>query len=43
VDLVPEEAEAVRRCYESYLAGRSMPGIAQDLNEAGLTTTFGNP
>lgn len=37
------EAEALQRVYASLLAGRSMVGLARDLNAAGLVTRRGKP
>ncbi|GAA0460182.1 serine recombinase [Actinoplanes capillaceus] len=37
------EADAVRTAYRSFLAGRTLSGIALDLNEDGFTTTTGGP
>lgn len=37
------EAEALRAAYASLLAGRSMVGLAKDLNAAGLVTRRGKP
>jgi DNA invertase Pin-like site-specific DNA recombinase len=42
-ELVEAEAAAVRKAYASLLAGRTLTGIAGDLNAAGHTTTVGGP
>ncbi|WP_433209354.1 recombinase family protein [Dactylosporangium sp. CS-047395] len=39
--LVEDEAEALRGAYQRLLAGRTLTGIANDLNAAGFTTTVG--
>jgi site-specific DNA recombinase len=41
--LVEVERLALRRAYESLLAGGTLSGIAADLNGAGFTTTMGGP
>lgn len=41
MSLVEDEAEALRGAYQRLLAGRSLSGIAQDLNAARFTTTVG--
>lgn len=43
IALVPDEADALRRAYQMLLAGRSLSGIAHDLNASGFTTTAGGP
>jgi DNA invertase Pin-like site-specific DNA recombinase len=43
LSVVPEEAEALRRAFQMLLAGRSLSGIAHDLNASGFTTTAGGP
>ncbi|MFD0585202.1 recombinase family protein [Dactylosporangium darangshiense] len=39
--LVPDEAEALRGAYQRLLTGRTLTGIARDLNAAGFATTMG--
>ncbi|WP_238006130.1 recombinase family protein [Dactylosporangium sp. AC04546] len=41
--LVEAEAAALRDAYQRLLGGRSLSGIAQDLNAAGFITTAGGP
>lgn len=38
----PDEAEIVRRVFREYLAGKGVVAIAKELNEAGITTRYGN-
>lgn len=38
-----DEAEALRGAYRDFIAGRTLSGVARDLNEAGFTTTRGGP
>jgi DNA invertase Pin-like site-specific DNA recombinase len=40
--VIPEEAEIVRRIFDSYLAGTGCPTIAKHLNEDGIPTRRGN-
>lgn len=41
--VVPEEAEAVKRIYENFLAGISHMRTVEELNRKGITTIQGNP
>jgi site-specific DNA recombinase len=40
---VEREVQAVEEAYRALLAGRTLTGIAADLNAAGFTTTMGGP
>jgi site-specific DNA recombinase len=42
-EIVPDEAEDVRAMFEDLLAGRSLLGIARDLNERGRPNRNGRP
>jgi site-specific DNA recombinase len=42
-DVVEAEAQHVRQAYADVLTGASLKGIAKRWNDAGLTTTAGNP
>ena len=41
--IVPEQAYWVRRIFDSYLNGTSIPAIAKELQAAGIRTIRGNP
>lgn len=42
-EIVPDEAEDVRRMFDDLLAGRSLLGIARDMNERGRPNRNGKP
>lgn len=43
LEIVPEEAEIIRRIFDMYLAGHGSDVIARALNEDGLRTSSGKP
>ena len=42
-EIIPEEAEVVRRIYDDYLSGQSVGQIRRGLEEDGILTARGNP
>ena len=43
LEIVPEEAEQVRWIFDSYLSGRSLAWIAEQMTQKGIPTTDGRP
>lgn len=39
-EIIPEEAEIIKRIFTGYLAGKSMVGIAQDLNDEKIPSPY---